>query len=94
MAHPLPLPADLLDVSAVARLWQVHVSCVYRQLHSGKLIGYRIGGRWKVSRSDAVGFVKRTGGPAEVSTGQPGRVPRMGHDAAMDLLRRAGVIKD
>ncbi len=94
MAHPLPLPADLLDVSSVARLWQCHVSCVYRQLHSGKLAGYRIGGRWKVSKADAVAFVKRTGpGVIEGEVGTD-RVPRMGHDAAMALLRSAGVIKD
>lgn len=86
---PLPLPADLLDVNAVARMFAVHVSAVYRWIHAHKLPAYRIGSRWKVSRAEAVAFVEHTGTAAK---GEAAARP-MTHQEAMRLLRDAGVVK-
>lgn len=57
---PLPLPTDLIEVNAAARLLGCHVSAVYRYIHSGKLPAWRIGGKLRLSRVDVVAFPERT----------------------------------
>ncbi len=84
---PLPLPADLINVSAAARLLGTHCSCIYRWIASGKLPAWRIGGRYKLSRAEVVAFPKRSGPGIPDKAG--GKVV-MTHEQAQALLRQAG----
>ncbi len=89
----MELPSDLVDVGTVARLWGTHVSAVYRQLHSNKLPAFRICGRWRVSKADALGHIRRTG-PGAVEGKARAAIPRISHADAVAVLRGAGVIRD
>jgi excisionase family DNA binding protein len=94
LESPMSIPSDLIDVAVVARILQVHVSAVYRWLERGRIVGYRIGGRWRLSRADVMAFVRRTGPDVYCingkATGPP--VDQVSHDDAMRLLRESGII--
>jgi excisionase family DNA binding protein len=77
------LPGDLIGVAEAARLLRVHVSCIYRWLHTGKLPAWRVVGRWWLSRADVLAVPEQVGpGVAQASTPS--------HAEARALLRRAG----
>jgi excisionase family DNA binding protein len=62
----LPLPKDIIDVQAAARLLSVHVSCIYRLITSGRLRSWRVGGRYKLSKADVLAQISCTvDGPKE-----------------------------
>lgn len=75
------LPEDRIDARAAGRLLGLHVSTVLRWLLEGKLRGYRVGGRYWLSRADVLAKVEVVGG----ETG--------GHVAAVEELKRAGVMR-
>ncbi len=71
------LPDDVISVVGVSHLWKCHVSCVYRAIGANRLPAWRVAGRWRVSRADAVAAIRRTGPGAAVG-GKPA-VPRISH---------------
>lgn len=93
----MALPDDLIEVKGVARLWGCHVSCVYRQILRQRLRAYRVAGRWRVSRADALAAVKVTG-PGEGGADRRAEAEGHGrryvptHAEAVAQLRRDGYL--
>lgn len=52
MADEIILPDDLISTSHAARLARLHISGIRRWIKSGKVHGYRSGGRLWVSRAE------------------------------------------
>jgi len=45
------MASDILKIEQVAELLHLHVMTVYRLAKSGKLPGFKVGGRWRFHRS-------------------------------------------
>jgi excisionase family DNA binding protein len=78
------VPNDLIDAKAGARLVGVHVSTIYRWVLTGRLRGYRVGSRYRVSRAAVLGMVVEVRAPA---------VAGSGHAEATAYLREAGAMR-
>jgi excisionase family DNA binding protein len=84
---PLPMPADLIDFSAAARILNVHVSAIYRWAASGRLSYWQIGGRKRLSRAEVLTFPQRRG-PSVAAPEGPTLTKLMSHADAKVLLRQ------
>ena len=56
------VPRDHAEAKQVARLLHLHPSTIYRWLQSGRLKGYRLGGKYRVSLASARALVEELGG--------------------------------
>jgi excisionase family DNA binding protein len=61
-----PLPDDLISTPKAARLLDVHISTIRQWFFKGRIRGWRVGGRWKVSRAEVLNVPKIV--PAPVDT--------------------------
>lgn len=55
------MPHDLISRNDAARLLGTCPQTILRWILSGRMTGYRIGHRWKVSRQDVLACVQRFG---------------------------------
>lgn len=62
--HSMPLPADLISTrAAAAALGLVQTGTIIRWILKGRVRGWRIGGRWKVSRAEVLAVPKLAPAP-------------------------------
>lgn len=54
-----PTPTDLIRVSAAAKILGIHPVTLREWIHAGKIPGFRIGCRWRLSRADVDAAVKQ-----------------------------------
>lgn len=62
------LPADLIPAREAATKLRCHIAAIHRWILTGKLPGWKRGGRWFVSQADLVAMYRRfnpNGTPAE-----------------------------
>jgi excisionase family DNA binding protein len=90
------IPEDLITTAHAARIARLHIAGIRRWIKSGRLPGYRIGGRWWVSRAELM-ELWRTAGQL-MAERNPGivlpstrREQRAQYRASMDKLRELGV---
>jgi excisionase family DNA binding protein len=83
------LPGDLISAKSAAHLIAVHISTIYRYIHTGRLRSYWIAGtRHRVRRADVEGLLVLVNPREEVPTMQA--VSRE-HEKAMEELRARGL---
>jgi excisionase family DNA binding protein len=75
---------EVLTTNQIARLLKVHIASVYRWLLSGKLVGYRRGGRFVVRRQDLEAFLE----PVVPMRDRPRLVPLKAEKREMDAWTR------
>jgi excisionase family DNA binding protein len=101
MPEPPELPEDLMTTKEAARLLKTCPQTILRWILKGKLPGYRIGYRWRVSRAELLAMVRHQT-PAEAQARQaeakkllPPTKKELADDAAwVDAeLKRMGIRK-
>jgi excisionase family DNA binding protein len=89
--------AEWLSRDEVAQRLAVHRRTVSRLLDSGQLVGYRVGGQWRIDRADLEAYLRRVRNiPAEdgtITAEEVRRLLRMLDDARFErLLREFGLV--
>jgi excisionase family DNA binding protein len=86
-----PPAKDVLDVQAAARILGVHVSCIYRLITSKRLRAWRVGGRYKLSKSDVLAQISCTLSEPKEEVSERKEAPS--HADAVVQLARNGYLK-
>jgi len=83
------LPSDLIKLAEAARLVGVSPASIWRWLVTGKLPGYKLFGRWRVSKADLLAAYQKG---ARKPRCQPSELPssQRQHEAAVSWLQRKG----
>jgi excisionase family DNA binding protein len=82
------LPEDAIGIAAAAQLLGVAPCSVWRWMNAGRLRGWRVGHRWKLSRGEVLSLISCNGPRPEVVE----RADRERELAEVDrVLREAGV---
>jgi excisionase family DNA binding protein len=92
----MTIPDDLIELPDAARLIGVSYQTAHRWIKTGQLPGYRIGGRYRVSKRDVMDMVQpfdANAHQADVAASRPlSRRELAARDAETDqVLRAAGV---
>ena len=82
-----PIPDDLMDATAAARLARCHTACLHRWRLKGRVRGWKRCGRWYFSRAEVEGLFTQPGA-APLPPSIPERERRLA--ATLAELRRRG----